>query len=104
MRYSLLMAMIGPFVLWMVYFALYYGIQSVGCAAGWETTRVAGFPLLRTILIGLFALTALLSLLVYQTSRTDDPGSMGGIARYCALGGVFCTLLVFPGVFWLELC
>jgi hypothetical protein len=104
MRYRLLMAIIGPFVLWIVYFALYYGIQSVGCAAGWETARVAGFPLLRAILIGFFALTVLLSLLVYHTSGTGDSGSTGGIARYCALGGIFCTLLIFPGVFWLELC
>ncbi|OJF98185.1 hypothetical protein AX761_12575 [Rhizobium sp. 58] len=104
MRYSLLTAIIGPFVLWTVYFALFYGIQAVGCKAGWETARVAGFPLLRAILIGLFMVTGLVSVLVYRTSRTGNTGSLGNIVRYSALGGVVSTLLIFPGVVWLELC
>lgn len=104
MRYSLLLAIIGPFLLWTLSFTLLYGVQSVGCAAGWETARVAGFPLLRVILIGLFVLTVGLSGLIYRTSKTNDIGSMRSIACYSALGGMVSSLLIFPGVIWLELC
>ncbi len=104
MRYRLLLAIIGPFVLWAVYFTLFYGIQAVGCSAGWDVKQVAGFPLLRTILIGLSVLTILLSTVTYRASRTVDTDMMGRVARNCALAGLVSTLVIFIGVFWLKLC
>ncbi|MCM2474501.1 hypothetical protein HGO38_13550 [Rhizobium sp. CG5] len=106
MRYRLIFFIIGPFVLWSISFTTLYGVQGLGCRADWDTVLLAGFPLLRLVLMALLVLATALSAALYLAARSMDthqPG-MGRIARYSALAGMVSTVITFPGVFWLQLC
>ena len=106
MRYRLLALILGPFVMWSIYFIGIYGVQAVGCKASWDMTFIAGIPLLRWVLVAMLAASAAMSVLMYYLATridTDQP-SIKRIGYYCAAAGLFSTVIIFPGVFWLELC
>ena len=105
MRYRLLALILGSFVMWSIYFIGIYGVQAVGCKASWDTVVIAGI-LLRWVLVAMLAASAAMSALMYYLATridTDQP-SIKKIDYYCAAAGLFSTVIIFPGVFWLELC
>ena len=105
MRYRLMLVILGPFVMWSIYFITLYGIQAVGCRANWDTVFLAGIPVLRLILVTLLVLSAVASTSIYiVTTKVHADQVMRRIGSYCAAAGLFSTILIFPGVFWLQLC
>lgn len=106
MRYRLIFLVLGPFILWSVYFVTLYGVQAVGCRANWDTAFLVGIPLLRLILVAILAAAAILSVAMYVLARRieDDQVAIMKIGRYCAVAGLFSTIVIFPGVLWLKLC
>lgn len=106
MRYRIFFALAGPLILWAGYFLVIYAAQAVGCRAGWDGVMLGGVSLLRVITIVTVLMAVLVSGLIYLPYRKVE-GPDGGIvpiARHCALAGLLSTILVFPGVFWLQLC
>lgn len=106
MRYRLIALILGPFIMWSIYFIGIYGVQAVGCRASWDTAFIAGIPLLRWILVAMLAASAALSALMYRLAiriDTNQP-SIQKIGYYCSAAGLFSTVIIFPGVFWLDLC
>jgi hypothetical protein len=106
MRYRLLILILGPFTLWSVYFITLYGVQAVGCRANWDTTFLGGIPVLRLILVAILAASAILSVAMYVLAGRieTDHVMIKKIGRYCAAAALFSTVIVFPGILWLELC
>lgn len=106
MRYRIFFALAGPLILWAGYFLAIYGLQAVGCRAGWDGVMLGGISLLRVMTVVIVLMAVAVSGLIYLPYRRVE-GANGGIlsiARYCALAGLVSTILVFPGVFWLQLC
>lgn len=106
MRYRAIFIIIGPFVLWSVYFSALYAVQGVGCRANWDTVYLGGLPVLRLILIAMFLVAVTISAGMYLVVKNADQGQMGinRIGRYASLAGVLSTVIIFPGVLWLKLC
>lgn len=105
MRYRTLFAIVGPLVLWAAFFTLFYSVQAVGCRAGWDATLLGGVSFLRlaTIVLLVISVIAAGALYIYARSSPENAG-VASIARYSALAGFLSTILVFPGVIWLQLC
>lgn len=106
MRYRILFALAGPLILWAGYFSAIYGLQAVGCRAGWDVMMLGGISLLRLTTIVAFVMAVSVSALLYLPHRKVEVGgeTLLPIARYVALAGLASTILVFAGVFWLQLC
>ncbi len=106
MRYRLLILILGPFILWSVYFITLYGVQAVGCRANWDTALLAGIPVLRLILVAILVASAIVSVAMYVLAGRieTDQVAITKIGRYCAAAALFSTMIIFPGVLWLELC
>lgn len=106
MRYRLIFFILGPFILWSIYFMTLYGGQAVGCKANLDTILVASVPVLRLILAAIMALSAVLSVAMYvfAVRMTHDQLAITKIGRYCAAAGLSSTIITFPGVLWLDLC
>lgn len=126
MRYRLLVLILGPFILWSVYFITLYGVQAVGCRANWDTTYLGGIPVLRLILVAILVAATILSVAMYvlagrmpdslairassdsgtaeKGARETDQLALKRIGRYSAAAGLFATIIIFAGVLWLELC
>ncbi|WP_201159620.1 hypothetical protein [Rhodoplanes elegans] len=77
-----LLLLVAGFVIWSSAFVLLYAASSIGCAAGWERTTVAGTSLLRALLVLLWIahLGALVALVIYTWRRR--PGGPGGTATF----------------------
>lgn len=106
MRYRLIVLILGPFMLWSIYFITLYGLQAIGCRANWDTALVAGIPMLRLLLVAVLTASATLSAAMYVLAGrlAADQLAIAKIGRYCTAAGLFSTIIIFPGVFWLELC
>lgn len=102
----MLLMLIGPLLLWAVFFTLFYAAQTVGCQSGWDSVFWGNISLLRAVIVSmlLFAMVASAGIyMVVKQSRAFSAG-ISRIGRYCAIASVVSTILVFPGVFWLQLC
>lgn len=53
---------VGAFLLWIALFSFVYGLQGIGCAAGWPSTKIAGMSLYRLVLVAAAALAILAQL------------------------------------------
>ncbi len=106
MRYRLIFLIIGPFILWSIYFITLYGVQAVGCRARWDTAFIASVPILRLILVSILGASAILSAAMYVLAGRIETEQLAitKIGRYCAAAGLFSTIILIPGVLWLELC
>ncbi|KXG87320.1 hypothetical protein [Agrobacterium bohemicum] len=92
--------------MWSIYFITLYGVHAVGCKANWNTAFLVGIPMLRLILVAILAASAILSVAMYVLARRKEADHLAivKIGRYCAAAGLFSTMIIFPGVLWLDLC
>ncbi|SCX34410.1 hypothetical protein [Agrobacterium rosae] len=106
MRYRLLILILGPFILWSVYFVTLYGVQAIGCRANWDTAFLPGFSVLRVVLVAILAASTILSVAMYILAGRLEVNQLviKRIGRYCAAAGILSSMITFPGVLWLELC
>ncbi|MFL9828501.1 hypothetical protein [Rhodoplanes sp. SY1] len=84
-----LLLLVAGFVIWSSAFVLLYALQSIGCAAGWERTTLAGASLLRALLVLLWTahVGALVALVIYTwRRRPGGPGEAATFARRVAIG------------------
>jgi len=105
-RYKLLFLLIGPLTLLAMYFLGIYSVQAVGCEMELQATVWGGFTSLRALLIILFLLASAtviyLTTIMWQQTRFGE--GLNRIMRYCALASSFSTVVIFPGIFWLQIC
>ncbi|WP_313618279.1 hypothetical protein [Agrobacterium sp.] len=105
-RYKLLFLLIGPLTLWALFFLCLYSVQAVGCEMGLQATMWGGFTSLRALVIILFLLASAtviyLTTIMWQQNRFGE--GLNRIIRYCALASTFSTVVIFPGIFWLQMC
>ncbi|MDO5898444.1 MULTISPECIES: hypothetical protein [unclassified Agrobacterium] len=105
-RYRIMMILIGPLLLWAMFFSLFYAVQSVGCRAGWDLVLWGDISQLRVLIVAVLGLALIVSAYAYFAVIKSEAASGGinRIGRYCAIAGMASTVLVFPGIFWLQLC
>lgn len=109
MNHALAIALLLPFTGWSAAFLAIYGVQTVGCSAGWQNLEFYGVSHLRLLLVVMLAATTALVAfsgwrVVATVRRTGQNRTMIDVTRYTAIAATLSTAFVFIGVFWLQLC
>lgn len=98
------------FATWGVGFAAIYGLQAVGCAAGWNDLMAGPLSLQRVLLIVLLlAVTAAAVLTFRWIARLPEPVEkpqqfLHQLARYASMVAIATILFTFSSVFALSVC
>lgn len=105
-RYQVMLVLIGPLLIWALFFSLFYALQSVGCRAGWDLVLWGNISQLRVVIVAVLGLALIMSAYAYFAIIKNQAAGAGlrRIGQYCAIASMASTILVFPGIFWLQLC
>ena len=104
--YQVTLLLLGPLLIWAMFFSLFYALQFVGCRAGWDLVLWGTVSQLRVLIVAVLGLALIASAYAcFAIIRSDAARSgLNRIGRYCAIASLASTIFVFPGIFWLQLC
>ena len=82
-----ILLLVAGFGIWGVTFNLLYGLQALGCAAGWDGAHVGSVSMLRVALTGAYVLhlAAFGGLLAFQVTLLRKPAE-GNVRRLLEIG------------------
>lgn len=95
------------FLIWSSAFLALYGVQGLGCSAGWDDVRFGSVTLLRPLLIAIWVahLAALLALVWWTRRRMHDGATFlrrAGYVMSCVAG--LATIWMGAPILGLTMC
>lgn len=102
-----LVPILAGFSAWAVGFVLLYGINALGCAAGWHLMGGEPFTLQRLLLMVLFLATLASIALIWLAFRRSDGAGEGfvkTVARWSTVAAFAASVFTFVPVFALSTC